>query len=82
MKKDNKTKNDLIILEKIDILRKQIDIEQRSILPALHNRFYHVAHNKIENIEFLSDQIYDLYNHLIYTGQNEIKETETFIKTL
>ena len=82
MKKNNNTKNDLIILKKIDVLRKQIDIEQRSILPALHNRFYNVAHNKIENIEFLSDQIYDLYNHLIYTGQNEIKETETFIKTL
>ena len=49
--KNNLTDNERkIVLSKIDQLRKEIDIEQQSILPALHNRHYYLAHLKIDCI--------------------------------
>tara|TARA_R110002153_G_scaffold52187_1_gene146405 strand:- start:1399 stop:1632 length:234 start_codon:yes stop_codon:yes gene_type:complete len=73
--KNNLTDNERkIVLGKIDQLRKEIDIEQQSILPALHNRHYYLAHSKIDCIKSLEEEIYDLYNHLINTNnfKNEI----------
>lgn len=72
--KNNLTYNDLkVVLSKIDQLREEIDIEQQSILPALHNRHYYLAHSKIDCIKSLEEEIYDLYDEF-YTIYNNKKQ--------
>ena len=72
--KNNLTDNDRkVVLSKIDQLRKEIDIEQQSILPALHNRHYYLAHSKIDCIKSLEEEIYDLYDEF-YTIYNNKKQ--------
>ena len=72
--KNNLTDNERkIVLSKIDQLRKEIDIEQQSILPALHNRHYYLAHLKIDCIKSLEEEIYDLYDEF-YTIYNNKKQ--------
>jgi len=72
--KNNLTYNDReVVLSKIDQLRKEIDIEQQSILPALHNKHYYLAHSKIDCIKSLEEEIYDLYDEF-YTIYNNKKQ--------
>jgi len=72
--KNNLTYNDMkVVLSKIDQLREEIDIEQQSILPALHNRHYYLAHSKIDCIKSLEEEIYDLYDEF-YTIYNNKKQ--------
>ena len=72
--KNNLTYNDMkVVLSKIDQLRKEIDIEQQSILPALHNKHYYLAHSKIDCIKSLEEEIYDLYDEF-YTIYNNKKQ--------
>jgi len=72
--KNNLTYNDMkVVLSKIDQLREEIDIEQQSILPALHNKHYYLAHSKIDCIKSLEEEIYDLYDEF-YTIYNNKKQ--------
>ena len=67
-----------IIKDKIDHTERFIELEIAGIESALENKYYQMAHNKINRIEELNDEIRDLHNYLINTEGTGILSIKTF----